>query len=370
MRNELELYNTGPGTPAGRYMRLFWHPIHVAEKLEPGRAIPMRIMNEDFTLYRGQSGAVHLTAFRCAHRGTQLSTGWVEGDSIRCRYHGWKYDGTGQCIEQPGEEPGFAEKVKIRSYPVREYVGLIFAYLGEGEPPPIPRLPDFENEGAVIWSYGHMRPCNFWTALENDPTHLAFTHRGSEIFRNRNLEVHTHVSAQETGWGVMILTTFPSFLHVSHHGIPNMTYSRSPDRDRLSWKVPLDDEKYLNFQANLMHLPPGSDPELYQNWHTSRRGERSGPSYLEVAESILRGELSIEEVEDRSNMNWIQDYVTQVGQGHPRDYLSTERLGRSDIAIIDFRKIWEREIRAMLEGRPLKRWGGWERLDKGSGADL
>src|SRR5687767_7172929 len=135
-RDYTDFVHTGPGTLAGRYMRRFWQPVHVAEKLPPGRAVPVRIMSEDFTLYRGEGGIPHLTAFRCAHRGTQLSTGWVEGDSIRCRYHGWRYDGSGQCVEQPGEEEGFASKVRIRSYPVKEYLGLIFAYLGEGEPPP------------------------------------------------------------------------------------------------------------------------------------------------------------------------------------------------------------------------------------------
>src|SRR6266542_3694406 len=86
--------HTGPGTPAGRFLR------------------------EDYTLYRGEEGQVHLVDFRCAHRGTQLSTGWVEGDCIRCFYHGWKYDGAGQCVEQPAEDAGFASKVRIRSYPV------------------------------------------------------------------------------------------------------------------------------------------------------------------------------------------------------------------------------------------------------------
>src|SRR5713226_7171098 len=116
-------------------------------------------MSEDFTLYRGQSGTPHLVAFRCAHRGTQLSTGWVEGDCIRCFYHGWKYDGAGQCVEQPAEDSSFPPKVKIVSYPTEEYLGLIFAYLGDAEhgdtgafrPPPLPRYPDFGSLRAY-WS--------------------------------------------------------------------------------------------------------------------------------------------------------------------------------------------------------------------------
>ncbi len=88
--------------------------------------------------------ACHLVAFRCAHRGTQLSVGWVEEDYLRCRYHGWKYDAAGRCVVQPGEDPGAADKVRIHSYPTREYVGLIFAYLGDGATPPFQSLPDLD----------------------------------------------------------------------------------------------------------------------------------------------------------------------------------------------------------------------------------
>src|SRR4029453_2584574 len=103
--------------------------------------------SQDFTIYRGEDGTAHVVAPRCAHRGTQLSTGWVEGDCIRCFYHGWKYDGAGQCVEQPAEDAGFAGKVKIESSPTEEYLGLVFAYLGEAQrdatgafrPPPLPR---------------------------------------------------------------------------------------------------------------------------------------------------------------------------------------------------------------------------------------
>jgi 5,5'-dehydrodivanillate O-demethylase len=365
MHEDLELWSTKPGTAAGRYMRLFWHPVYVAEKLKAGRAVPIRILNEDFTLYRGEEGTPFVVEFRCAHRRTQLSVGWVEGNCIRCRYHGWKYDNTGQCVEQPGEDPSFAAKVRIRTYPTTEYLGLIFAFLGDGEPPPLPRLPEAITDGAVIWSYGHMRPCNFLSGLHNDPSHIAFTHRGSEASHLRAFEAHTEINVRETQWGVMYTTVYPSTVHISHHGIPNVTYNLQRERHRFSWKVPLDDDAYLNFQANIMSLPPGEEAEIYRQRHAARSGTR-GPSYKEISEALLQGDLSIEEIEDRSNMNWIQDYVTQVGQGHPRDYLKTELLGRSDAGTILFRQIWEREVTALLEGRPLKKWGGWESLEKGS----
>ena len=99
-----DLEPVGPGTPSGRYLRLFWQPVMRAKDLPPGRARPLEILGEKFTIYRGEDGTPHATAFRCAHRGTQLSLGWVEGDDLRCRYHGWRFDGSGQCVEQPSEE--------------------------------------------------------------------------------------------------------------------------------------------------------------------------------------------------------------------------------------------------------------------------
>src|SRR6266511_1974903 len=79
-----DFVHTGPGTLAGRYLRMFWQPVFRGQDLGPGQAAPVQVMSERFTLYRGESGTPHLTAFRCAHRGTQRSTGWVEDDCIRC----------------------------------------------------------------------------------------------------------------------------------------------------------------------------------------------------------------------------------------------------------------------------------------------
>jgi len=116
-----EFVHTGPETLAGRYLRRFWQPVACCHELRAGQALPVRILSEDFTLYRGATGTAHLVGNRCAHRGTQLSVGWVEDDCIRCFYHGWKYDGAGQCVEQPAEGESFASKVRIASYPVQEY---------------------------------------------------------------------------------------------------------------------------------------------------------------------------------------------------------------------------------------------------------
>ena len=94
-----EIVRAGPGTLSGGYLRSFWQPVYHCVDIAPGEAKPLRLMNEGFTLYRGASGTPHLVARSCPHRGMQLSAGAVEGDAIRCFYHGWKYDGDGRCVE-------------------------------------------------------------------------------------------------------------------------------------------------------------------------------------------------------------------------------------------------------------------------------
>ena len=104
---------TAPGTLGGKYLRQFWHPIAVSSELPPGRAKPIRLLSENFTLYRGETGTLHLTEFHCPHRRTQLSVGYVEGDAIRCLYHGWKFGADGACVERPAE-PGSHAHVHSR----------------------------------------------------------------------------------------------------------------------------------------------------------------------------------------------------------------------------------------------------------------
>src|SRR5437867_11603273 len=93
-----DLARTGPGTPMGELLRRFWQPVAASAQVPPGWAIPIKVMSEDFTLYRGESGSPHVVAARCAHRLSLLHTGWVEGECIRCMYHGWRYDARAQGL--------------------------------------------------------------------------------------------------------------------------------------------------------------------------------------------------------------------------------------------------------------------------------
>src|SRR4051794_26319277 len=216
--------HTGPGTLGGQYMRRFWHVVHRSQDLAPGRAKPIRIMSEDLTLYRSENGVPHVVAFRCAHRGTQLSTGWVEGDNLRCFYHGWTYGPDGQCVEQPAEPEPFCQRIRIKSYPTQEYVGLIFAYLGEGEPPPFPRYPLLEAEG-VTETHAYTRECSYFNSIENnmDEVHIAFVHRSS-TFSDTGLNAFLpEVSGEETPYGIIRYDSRPNgSMRIVHLVMPNL----------------------------------------------------------------------------------------------------------------------------------------------------
>lgn len=360
-----DLIRTGPDTPGGRCMRLYWQPVYVAKNLHPGWAKPVKILGEDLTLYRGESGTPYLIAGKCAHRGMQLSAGWVEGDCLRCRYHGFKYDGTGQCVEIPMEDDAAATSVRIRSYPTVEYLGFIFAYMGKGEPPPLPRYSEFEAEGAVLWDEVYMRPCNFFNNMDNDPLHIPFAHRESEIFRNRPPEIPVEVLAEESDWGIVIRDTYTSGrLHILHLGFPNILFVRTSEgeRDHLAWRVPIDDERHWSFQVDLMHFTNEEQRHVMEERHAARSG-RKGRSYIDLGEAVLRGDLRIQDIDgdDKANLIWIQDYVTQVGQGSFADRKS-ERLTRGDVGVVLFRKIWEREVLAYAETGRVKPWTRSQRV--------
>src|ERR1700677_4077357 len=123
-QQENELFTkVGPGTKMGDVLRRYWHPVACSEFVteKPQR---VRLLGEDLVLYRTTTGFA-LMDLRCAHRLVALDYGRVEGDCIRCPYHGWLYDSSGQCLDQPAEPEGssFKEKVRLNGYQAQEAGG-------------------------------------------------------------------------------------------------------------------------------------------------------------------------------------------------------------------------------------------------------
>jgi 5,5'-dehydrodivanillate O-demethylase len=363
-----DLVSTRPGTLAGKFMRRFWHPIYRAEALLTGQAKPIQIMSERFTLYRGDGGTPHVVDFRCPHRGTQLSAGWIEGDSIRCMYHGWRFDQSGQCTDQPAEEKSFAAKIRIRSYPTREYLGLIFAYFGEGVAPAFPRYRHMEEDGVLEVLSTENCKCNFFQRIDNngDTYHVPFVHRGAySASSDNNRSGLPDISKEESPWGTTGYASFAQgWRNVFQFFMPNVYAFRNPSpepectsEDRMQWDVPLDDENALEFRLRRLPLS-GDAARAYRARQEASAGEPR-LSVAQMGEAVLSGKLSFQDLDnffkDKISLVHAQDYVAQVGQG-PRADRAREHLGRSDVGVILFRRIWERELRALAEGRPLKKW--------------
>jgi 5,5'-dehydrodivanillate O-demethylase oxygenase subunit len=357
VNESIDFVHTGPKTIAGRYLRRFWQPVYESEKLLPGQAVLIRIMNKEFTLYRSDSGTAYVIDARCPHRGTQLSTGWVEGNDIRCLYHGWKFNPAGKCIEQPAEPKPFCDKIAIGAYPTAEQLGLIFTYFGEAPEPPLPRWPEFERCSVTSIA---LTPCNFFQNAENvvDDVHLNFVHVGEPARFAR--QCMPRVSAEETSYGIKITYTGPDRTYHSHFMMPNSHVNSyfldnvMPGAKKdlfpmrtLFWYVPIDDTSHKHVMVTSGH------PAVIQ---LMREDYQKTHDVAADISAVLSGDQDwhkhIPGVSPRPNMVRVQDGVAVVGQGTIVNR-STDRLGASDAGVILLRKLWLRELRSLAAGEPI-----------------
>jgi 5,5'-dehydrodivanillate O-demethylase oxygenase subunit len=353
------LTETSAHTPMGKLLRKFWHPIALSNSVAVGTAKPVRLLGEDLALYRGQSGAAHLLINQCAHRSTKLHTGWIEGEQLRCMYHGWKYDATG---ERPGSETG----IRITGYPVHEYSGLIFAWLGEGEPPAfeLPRKDVFEKKNVMLFQRQELWPCNWLQNSENsvDALHVSFAHRmgvvgafgeavsaaipGLEYEESLAGIWATSTRVDDKGKATIRLSDW-TFPHTNHVMIPPVK-AGLPSMEISNFMVPIDD----------MHTNRVS---LIAVESTTPENDAFLRSYFEGCETYNAAdhhdELFAGKYPDDPLicLTTAQDYVILVGQGAIVDR-SKERLGSSDRGIAMLRRILWREMDAMSEGKPTKAW--------------
>ena len=160
----------------------FWYAAELSDKVtdEP---VGVRMLGQDFVLFRDTAGDVHCLSNICAHRGAALADGKVQGDCVECPYHGWKFNGTGHCTAIPsiGPDAKIPKRARVDSYPTLERYGIVFAFLGdlpEAERPPIMKINEWEQEGwrpttiVFDWDFDYKR------SLENalDPSHNEYVH--------------------------------------------------------------------------------------------------------------------------------------------------------------------------------------------------
>ena len=178
------LTQTGHGTPMGAFMRRFWMPFMLSEEIAEPDCDPVRVrlLGEDLLAFRDSNGRVALVDQFCPHRRVSLFFGRNEECGIRCVYHGWKFNADGNCVDMPSEpaDSNFKDKVKLKSYPVREKAGVVWAYMGPADAMGgMPELEWTEVPDDQRYMSRWYQECNYAQAVEGemDSAHVSFLHR-------------------------------------------------------------------------------------------------------------------------------------------------------------------------------------------------
>lgn len=345
------LTSVGRGTPMGELLRRYWWPIAIESQLGvlPRRC---RLLGEDLVLFRDGLGQLGLLEERCPHRRASLVYGSVEDAGLRCGYHGWLYDRSGQCLEQPAEPAGtsFHNRIKAEAFKVQALGGLIFAYLG---PDPAPLLPRFD---VFVWEnvwrdIGHATlPCNWLQIMENnvDPHHVEWLHGAYGTFLRELVgkETPTVVSKRH------VRVAFDPF----EFGIIKRRLLEGQSEDAEDWTIghPLVFPNMVRVGGGGLHFSqirvPLDDTHTWHLWYQCYRSpdgtalpeQEDIPSY-EVPIYDDNGEFVVDYIDGQDLMAWIT-------QGAIADR-TAEHLGKSDIGVITLRRMFDEQMAAVSEGR-------------------
>ena len=353
-----ELTEVGPGTPCGEYLRRYWLPVAMTDQVGelPYR---IRVMGEDLVLFRergaGELGLVHL---HCCHRNMSLEFGIVEEGGIRCSYHGWKYGLDGTVLETPCEPPAsqVRKKACLGAYPVIEFKGLAFAYMGPpSEQPPFPVLDTFDDEGDELVPYLIKSPCNWLQVMENawDPFHVVYLHTLAvrsqfidafaempmiEFHESRTGDFYTNVRrVDDIVWIRVHDHMLPSFTQNGGH-FPVPDGPRYFGRCGLSrWITPIDDTSTMVIAWRHFRDPSfNDDPRGLTN--------RSEVGY---GRTDFYGQGPDRDYERRQRDPG--DYDAWVSQG-PVNVHGRENLGFTDRGVAKARRLLRKAIREVQAG--------------------
>ena len=362
-KEDEELTHVGPGTPCGEYLRRFWQPVALSAELKD---LPhaIKIMGEELVVFRDKSGQVGLLELHCSHRGTSLEFGLIEEKGIRCCYHGWQYDVDGRILDTPGEPPDstYKERLCHGAYPVHEYKGLVFAYMGPPDKmPPFPIYDIFEVPGSTVRAgvagQKNIKDCNWLQIVDNVPdiAHAHFVHaRISGIQQvDKNGRVPTELLDMpeleyvETPLGVLGIETRRVGDHIWSHqvecivpNIANLTaipvlpprYNEGQKElcmvpKTFRWRVPIDDTNTLEF--HLYRAREGDDTDV----------EAINPNGL-----VNMSRPSYEEAQRNPG-----DYEAQVSQ-RPIAVHGLEHLSETDKGVVMYRRMVKEGIKAVERG--------------------
>jgi phenylpropionate dioxygenase-like ring-hydroxylating dioxygenase large terminal subunit len=341
------LCRTGPATPMGQYFRHFWQPAALASEVAEPDGTPLKVflLGEEFLLFRATDGALGLVEPHCPHRGAHLYWGRNEECGLRCVYHGWKFDRSGECVDLP-TAPRDEHYDELRSrrgitaYPTREWGDMVWAYLGPPE-----RMPELPQMEFALLPPTHrfvtkkLQECNWAQACEGalDTAHFSFLHAnlhvpepaGVDDFRTRALR-----------W--MKDDPMPVFTIREHPAGLVLAASRRADGEDLYWRV-------TQFLMPNHSLAPGSFPGMTnvgQSWVPiddrscwvfvySWNAERP---LTEAERQVVAGVPSVHSLVDE---NWVpirnrgNDYLIDRTAQKTKSFTGIEGLSEQDAAIQD-----------------------------------
>ncbi len=345
-----ELTSVGPDTPCGEWMRRSWQPIAMTSEVGD-LPLALRILGEDLVLFRDKSGRLGLLHKHCSHRGASLEYGVIMERGISCCYHGWHFDVDGRILDTPAEPPESQIKNRLRhgAYPLHEFNGLIFAWMG---PPsaivPFPVYDTCTMPGTTAAPFSIEMPCNWLQIFENtqDPVHVVYLHTrmsgaqfgdasGAEQVIDYRETPLGMVNVQTRRWGDHLWTRMVETI------LPNANQTgaiwEAADHEKvfqrsslMRWMTPIDDTRTAIIGWRFFR--PELDPSGFGD--SSKVGKQS----IDF----------IGQVEDRPYVERQRqpgDYEVQVSQ-RPIAIHALENLASSDRGVATLRRLIRRRIRA------------------------
>ncbi|MDJ0958896.1 MAG: aromatic ring-hydroxylating dioxygenase subunit alpha [Arenicellales bacterium] len=378
-----EITLTGTGQPAGKLLRRYWQPVALLDELEQQRpVVPLKVMGEDLVLFRDQSGGLGLVGRYCPHRGADLCYGRLEHGGLRCVFHGWLFDKTGQCMEQPAEpeDSQMYKRIKTSGYPVVQKNGIVFAYMGSGKPPGFPGFDCFSAPNEYTFAFKGLIESNWLQALEVgiDPAHASFLHRYLEDedtakaygkqFRDRvgDSDIpmtqllreypRPEIIVERTDYGLRIITlrhleNGKTHVRITNQVFPTaITIPMSNEMTITQWHVPIDDHNCY-WYAIFTSFGKEVDKTLMRD---QRLALYQLPDYVPNKNKRNNYGYDPNEQDTRTYTGMgldinVHDQWAVESMGSIQDR-SKEHLAKSDKAIVQYRKILRTAIAQVTEG--------------------
>src|SRR5712672_3851234 len=373
----------GPATPAGELIRRYWQPAALVDELNSNRPIKaLRLLGEDLVLFRDEQGRYGLVGRSCPHRGTDLSFGRLENGGLRCAFHGWLFDVTGQCLETPAEPEGssMCANIKQKAYPVVERSGILFAYMGEGEPPAFPHFDCFTAPSTHTFAFKGMIDCNWLQSLEVgvDPAHTSFLHRFfqdedsskgyGKLFRDNSIDSdmpmtrimreypRPQIEVEPTDYGMRVITLRRISDANTHVRVTNLVFPHaftipmSSEMTITQWHVPIDDSRHYWYAIFTSFGAPVNKAEM----------RRQRLALYELPDYIPRKNKSNDygfDPHEQQHQTFtgmgadinVHDQWACESMGEIADR-TQEHLGQSDKAIAAYRRLLRAAIDAIEKG--------------------